>query len=909
MNTVKFDAIPADLKAINNWVVWKAVKAKDKTKKVPYNPATHRPASVTNKDAWQTFETAKAALKEKPYAGMGFVFDGGIVGIDFDNKGGDEIKCIEDLPQEVREILAKAKTYTELSPSKTGLHMLMRGKLEKGQSHRARLQCGWEVEIYETGRYFTVTGSTLNNHEINNNADDAALIANLINTQAINERNNRKDERIVIDKKNNALINEKNSVIECDSLELMRRAKHDEKLKALWSGDYSDYLTKNGQPDHSQADFALCLKLCFYTNGDTFNIHNLFILSGLMRAKWLEKHGVGTYGDITIAKAQQAWNGRGWKEYGTKEKQINSTVGGGSEPTPTPAPAAPEKTKQPNGYKLTERGLVYEPAGDPESRVWISGQIKISARTRNMATGTGWGKLIEFADPDGKAQAWSMPMRELAGNAYIRNLYDMGLDINTTDAARALLTRYIQEIKPTITLDCIDKTGWYNGAFVLPDECIRPINQQAAILETPLQHNPYNTAGSLEDWQTNVSALAAGNSRLVFALSTAFAAPLLGLLGGEENGGFHFRGMSSEGKTVILRAASSVFGNPADYMQRWRATAVGIEQVAVAYNDTLLCLDELGQVDPHTAGEVAYMLANGQGKLRGARTGGLRKTDKWRMLFLSTGEISLAQHMTDGKRQARAGQELRLADIPSNAGAGLGAFETLHETKSGADFAESLTRNTGMYYGAAGRAYLALLVNNPDKAAEIVTNIRAEFDGLIPHTAAGQAVRVARRFILVGAAGELATQLGITGWRKDEAMDAAYKCMTDWIAARGGDGQKEISTALEQVQAWFQVHAPSRCSVWHEMPTLDQTINRAGFRKSTNNEGHEHYILPAVFKTEICTGMDWRQVADWLIDRGWLIPTKDADGKITAPTRAERLPGLGNTRVFRFAHGIEGREI
>lgn len=151
-----------------------------------------------------------------------------------------------------------------------------------------------------------------------------------------------------------------------------------------------------------------------------------------------------------------------------------------------------------------------------------------------------------------------------------------------------------------------------------------------------------------------------GNSRLVFAVSCAFAAPLLHLVG-EENGGFYLRGPSSTGKTTVLFVACSVFGGR-DYLQRWRATINGLEGVAIQHNDALLCLDELKQVDPREAGEVAYLLANGSGKQRANQHGGAREKYTWRLLFFSSGETSLADHMRTAGKKAHAGQETRLAD-------------------------------------------------------------------------------------------------------------------------------------------------------------------------------------------------------------------------------------------------------
>lgn len=874
--------IPESLREIHNWVLWLRKDVKGKAKKIPINPKTLRAASTTDSSTWSVFDLSVSCLynEKKRHDGIGFVFplDGSITGVDFDNKGGPQIKCLEDCPQEVQDIVSALDSYTEISPSGTGLHVIALGGLPESVRHKKRLDCGWDFEIYDRGRFFTVTGRSLNGGLAERQAELITLCARLFP-----EVKGESATAIQVkDKGDKARAVQSSPVADVDLL--LQRAKQDAKFNRLWNGDSSDY-----GDDDSRADIALCLKILFYL-GKPDSLDSIFRSSRRYREKWDTVHVQGkTYGQATIEKAVAGWNGNIWKE---QEKNTGG-LGDGKQPETLPA-----------GFKMNARGLWYAPEGDSRE-VWVCGPLKITARTRNIATGTGWGKLIEFADPNGKHQQWAMPMRELGGKNFIGTLYDMGLEISTMDAARALFARFIQEVKPIKQVDCVEKTGWHEGAFVLPDACISAQPDQAAILENPLPHNPYSTAGTLADWQKNVAARAAGNSRLVFAISTAFAAPLLGLLGHEENGGFHFRGMSSEGKTVIMRAAASVWGNAGDYLQRWRATAVGIEQVAVAYNDTLLCLDEIGQVDPHTAGEVAYMLANGQGKLRGAKSGGLRRTEKWRMLFLSTGEISLAQHMTEGRKQSRAGQELRLADIPSNAGAGFGAFENLHGLASGADFAETITRAALSFYGVAGRAFLEKLVRKADQAAAFIVKKRAEFEYLIPKEAQGQAIRVARRFALVAAAGELATKAGITGWEPDTAINAANRCMNAWLEARGGAGQREIAQALEQVQGFFALHGTSRFTPFHRDPATDNTPNRAGFRRvMESGDGIEYFVFPAVFKGEVCQGLDWRQVSEWLIEKDWLMPTKDGEA-VKSATRVERLPGIGNARVFRFRAGFE----
>ena len=115
-----------------------------------------------------------------------------------------------------------------------------------------------------------------------------------------------------------------------------------------------------------------------------------------------------------------------------------------------------------------------------------------------------------------------------------------------------------------------------------------------------------------------------------------------GPLGGE-GGGVHLRGGSSIGKSTIMELAGSVWGGGGirGFSSSWRSTDNALEATAVSHSDALLCLDEIGEADPRTVGAIAYMLANGIAKGRATRSGGARKIPTWRVLFLSTGEISL----------------------------------------------------------------------------------------------------------------------------------------------------------------------------------------------------------------------------------------------------------------------------
>lgn len=319
------------------------------------------------------------------------------------------------------------------------------------------------------------------------------------------------------------------------------------------------------------------------------------------------------------------------------------------------------------------------------------------------------------------------------------------------------------------------------------------------------------------------------------------------------------------------------------------------------HNDSLLILDEIGQIDPNDSGEAAYLLANGQGKVRASRNGLARSSQRWRLLFLSAGEASLSAIMAQAGKRSTAGQEIRLADIEADAGAGMGIFETLHGLPRAAILALAIKEASAKYYGATGKEWLRYLVANRTSLKDLIPEQIKRFQAeIIPANTAGQVERVARRFALVAIAGELATRCKLTGWPEGEAVHAARKCFAAWIEAFGGGGNREERAILAQVRGFFETHGASRFE--DISTTIDQRIlKRAGFYRNGVNEGREFLVLPETFRQEVCQGFDEKTVKNVLIEAGLLRPGKD--GK---PSQVLRLPGLGSSRVYVIRYRNEG---
>jgi uncharacterized protein (DUF927 family) len=583
-------------------------------------------------------------------------------------------------------------------------------------------------------------------------------------------------------------------------------------------------------------------------------------------------------------------------------------------PTASPSPEAEPAYVSFGSYRMGGHGLFLEPDESEKPVVWLSAAFEVLAHTRD-AQGNAWGKLLRWRDLDGRTHEWAMPLKALGGgrDEVWRELLDGGLQIASSMQSRNKLAEYLSSVRVDGRARAVTRIGWHiedkAAVFVLPDATYGEALAERVLWQTETRADTaYHVAGTVEDWRDAVARRCIGNSRLVCAVSSAFAPPLLALAT-EENGGFRFVGSSRAGKTTVLRAAASVWGGGGinGYLRSWRATSNGLESIAEAHCDTLLCLDEMGQEEPREAGEIAYMLANGFGKGRARRDGSARRPAQWRLLFLSSGEVSLADKMAEIGRRSKAGQEVRLVDVPADAGVGLGAFEELHGAKSSGAFAEELRLATERYYGAPARRFIELLTArnaaDPPALAELLRACRDDFMAAnLPENASAQVRSVCSRFALVAAAGSLATALGLTGWPDDEADRMAARCFRAWFDRRGSAGDHDIETGIRQVIAFIEAHGSARFeAAWDLGVERVININRAGFRRRDAQGAWTYMILPEQWRTEVVRGFDAAALARAMVARGLIIPS--SDGK---PAKPVKVPGHGAMKLYVLTPGIIG---
>ncbi|HEX8637749.1 MAG TPA: DUF927 domain-containing protein, partial [Pyrinomonadaceae bacterium] len=439
----------------------------------------------------------------------------------------------------------------------------------------------------------------------------------------------------------------------------------------------------------------------------------------------------------------------------------------------------------------------------------VCSPLVIAAETQTER-GENYGRLLEWRDSQKRPHKWAMPIEFLYSDSaeLVKHLASNGLEITPSRKHREKLAFYIADSKPEKVVISTDKIGWHDQCFVLPEETVGNSENEIVYQSEYDRHHNFKTSGSLEDWQTNIARYCSKNSRLLFAVSTAFASALLPIVQ-MQGGGFHFRGSTSTGKTTALLVGGSVWGGDSElgFVRTWKATANGLEIIAAMHNHALLCLDEIGECDSRTVGDVAYMLANGRGKARMNKTLQAKHSLSWKLLFLSNGEQSLADKITEAGGTVRGGQEVRFCDIEADTGK-FGLFEHLHDLASGQQLSDHLSSASCRFYGSPIRVFLEELTKID--ALEILDKWQKFKTGFIDEVlpkkkdVSTEVLRVAARFALVAFGGEVATDKGITKWTEGEALEAARVVFAQWMNGREGFGQTDAENAVRQVRAFLE---------------------------------------------------------------------------------------------------------
>ena len=263
----KVENLPESLKALPQWVCWKG------SDKIPKNPHTGGNAMANNPGTWGSYEEAIAACEKYGFDGLGFEFANGYFGVDLDH-------CTDNIDF-CDEFVDGLGSYAEYSKSGSGIHIICKGALPVGNKRRGN------VEMYSKGRYFICTGN-IYKEQYRKVVDCSESVKPLFEKYLAPPRQGSAERRSA----------EPVDLDDRDILDKARSCRSGQLFSMLYSGTWQGMYASQ-----SEADLALCNQLAFWCGRNAEQMDRIFRSSGLMRPKWDEKRGGGTYGQITIGKA------------------------------------------------------------------------------------------------------------------------------------------------------------------------------------------------------------------------------------------------------------------------------------------------------------------------------------------------------------------------------------------------------------------------------------------------------------------------------------------------------------------------------------------------------------------------------------------------------------------------------
>lgn len=275
-----YEQIPQELKALPNWICWDAVpdEKRGKIKKVPINALTGGGAMSNNPSTWCDLDTAVRASEK--HSGIGFMFGGcPYFGVDIDGKE-EELEAYQrgENGNIISEFISTLQSYTEISQSGKGIHIICRGKLPKRGRRKG------SVEMYEDGRFFVMTGNSCSEYESIAECSDSI--------KPLHEKYIGGGHEPVAKAVPAVRLDTADQIIKAAA-----GAKNGGKFVSLYSGRTAGYTSQ------SEADMAFCSMLAFWTGCDAEKMDMIFRSSGLMREKWDRAQSGSTYGALTIQKA------------------------------------------------------------------------------------------------------------------------------------------------------------------------------------------------------------------------------------------------------------------------------------------------------------------------------------------------------------------------------------------------------------------------------------------------------------------------------------------------------------------------------------------------------------------------------------------------------------------------------
>ncbi|WP_427108648.1 DUF927 domain-containing protein [Lysinibacillus xylanilyticus] len=657
IKTDSYNDIPVELKRLNNWIVWRLESRKGKNTKVPYN-VNGIEARSNDANTWSPFADAVTAARTGRYDGIGFMFSqqDQYIGIDID-------KCYKNgvFNEVATSVIDSLDSYTEFSPSKTGVHLIVKGSMPDWVKGTGKKSSKYGLEVYSYGRYFTFTGDRENENEIQERTNEVTELLETYFTR---------DEmaayaNVVIPK---GVTNTENDSV---TWQRMFKSKQGEKIQAMYRGE----LIINN--DHSSTDLSLCDALAFWCDKDFWKMDRMFRQSGLMRNKWDERRGELLYGEKTLIRAISTKI----KTVSDYQKQ-NEVLKEESDSFVFPYGYV---SKSGLLYKLIEKNI----KGDEieKTEVMICRQTPIITRSfSNVEQPQLYHEL--FWNEKGREYKEIVPAGDLAIKKELLKLSYKSLAVNDNNA-KELIT-YFDRLNMVNNLDhehLVVRLGHIKNTFIHPllaegVTVLPPDIGERQLLEA------FQTSGTSAEWIEQVFKPIKKHPKALLMVLASFTSILLQDLKMKPFI-IDLSGVTSQGKTTVLRVCASVWGTE-HLVSEWSLTKVAAERKASFLNSFPIILDDTRKADEKQLQGFIYNFSGGRSKGRGSVSGSQREFT-WGNLMLSTGEDSLNSYTE--RAGGVAARILPITGLP---------FEG-----EGYQFFDDLYNSIENYYGSIGLEFLS----------------------------------------------------------------------------------------------------------------------------------------------------------------------------------------------------------
>ncbi|UXN36921.1 DUF927 domain-containing protein [Avibacterium paragallinarum] len=473
----------------------------------------------------------------------------------------------------------------------------------------------------------------------------------------------------------------------------------------------------------------------------------------------------------------------------------------------------------------------------------------------------------------------ALPLGDIGEREGWRTLKNRGLKVTSNSTLKNELADYLQTTGDRKLWTITNLTGWQNGAYLLPNgEAIGEPKHPVLFRSQSAGFAGYQVKGTLESWQNEIGQYVKGNPTMMLGVACALSAPLIHLLDADSFG-VHIFGGSTSGKTTTANIAASVYGHPEITRVSWNATALGLSNEAAARNDGFLVMDEIGQ---------------------GAKEGGNREVNRWRIMAFSTGEVDLENYLAQAGIKTNAGQLVRLLNIP------ITAATQFHHFKDGKNHADHLNQASKKHYGAIGREWINWLIANQSDLVNVHKKIKDKWLARLPQKAGPQVQRVASRFAVLETALTLSSHL--TQWKAAECGEALLHCFNEWVSVYGLES-REKKQIIAQANGWL-LRNGARFIEYPFNPNQPEPKDTAGYKElgdSVLNKDARYWIFPQVYLQDVIAGFDENIANKVLADAG-MLSTTNAKHKSYKYKKPLPRPIAGNKTIRCYVLAVLDEE-